>query len=312
MSLFENMASKVNLTKRNLIMPLILSESLHQDSGNSLVTIPVSALVEEIQKIVNMGITNIMIYGIPKFRNILGTEAWNPRGIVQSGLNVLRRNFGNSIKVLADVCVCQYNLSGHCGTIDQSGTDIDNDASISNMNKIALTLAESGADIVAPSSMMDGQVLSIKNCLRENGFHKVKIMSFAAKTASSLYSPFRTAAFSNFQMNHKINKSKYQVSAGNLREILTEIQLDLNEGADIVMIKPSLAAADIIMEARRRFCCPLAVQNVSGEYLMMKIASERGLIDQDEWMLAYLIGMKRAGAELIMSYNLDRIIPHLG
>jgi porphobilinogen synthase len=305
------MASKVCLTKGNLIMPVILSELQRQVSGTYLATTPLFALVGEIQKILDMGITQIMIFGIPKSRNIMGTEAWNPRGIVQSALKIIRTNFGNSILVLTDVCVCQYNLSGHCGTVNQAGTDIDNDASIINMKKIALSLAESGADIVAPSSMMDGQVSAIKNCLLENGFHKVKIMPFAAKTASSLYKPFRTAAFLNFQMDSKINKSKYQVSCGNLREILNEIQLDLNEGADIVMIKPGLAAADLIIEAKRRFCCPLAVQNVSGENLMMKTASEKGLIDHDEWMLAYLVGMKRAGAELIMSYDLDRIIRHL-
>lgn len=202
-------------------------------------------------------------------------------------------------------------MSGHCGTINQLGTDVDNDASLTNIETIALSHAEAGADVLTPSSMMDGQVHVVKNSLKENGFHKVKIMSFAAKYASSLYSLFRTTAFSNFQLNDKINKSTYQVSCSNFRESLNEIQMDLNEGADIIMIKPSMGTLDLIAEVKRRFCCPLAVQNVSGEYLMIKTASDRGLINEDEWIFGYVIGMKRAGADLIMSYSLDRIIRHL-
>lgn len=307
LSLLKKMARKVNLTKGNFIMPIIVNEMHRESSSNYLVTTPISAMISKVQKILDTGITKVMIFGIPGKRDISGSEAWNSRGIIQRALKKIKTNFGNRIEVSTDVCVCQYNLSGHCGTNNQLGTDIDNDASLFNIEAIARSHAEAGADLLSLSSMMDGQVSIVKNCLEENGFNKIKIISFAAKYASSLYSPFRTTAFSNFQLNSKINKSTYQVPCSNFHECLNEIQMDLNEGADIIMIKPSMGTLDLIAEVKRRFCCPLGVQNVSGEYAMIKAASDRGLINEDEWIFGYVIGMKRAGADLIMSYGLDRI-----
>ena len=309
--ILRDLIRRVHLTKKNLIMPIILTEVDHQISYGYFASIPLNSLIKEIQEMLNLGISQIMIFGIPKARDMFGSDAWSPRGIVQQGLRKIRGNFGKKIQVFTDVCVCQYNVSGQCGTMDQFGSDVDNEASLLTMKRIALSHAEFGTDVVALSSMMDGQVSVVKNCLVESGFNRVKIMSFAAKSSSSFYSPFRAAAFSNLHLNRKINKSKYQISYSNFRESLAEIKLDLDEGADIIMIKPSMGSADLIVEARQRFNCRLAVQNVSGEYFMMKTASENGMIDEDAWMVGYAITMKRAGAELIMSYNLDKLLEYL-
>jgi porphobilinogen synthase len=292
-------------------MPIIITEKAPEFPPSYMITTPIRSIVTETQKILETGITKIMIFGIPKKRNTEGSEAWNPRGIIQRALRKIKNNFGDRIEVSTDICVCQYNLSGHCGTINMHGLGINNDESLSNIKRIALSHAEAGSDIVAPSSMMDGQVSTIKGCLEENGFKRVKIMSFAAKYASGLYSPFRSTAFANIQQQIKIDKSSYQVPYANLRESLNEIRMDLDEGADIIMVKPSTVSSDLIIEAKRRFCCPLGVQNVSGEYSMIRTASDRGFINEGEWMLEYAIGMKRAGADLIMSYGLNKIIEYL-
>ena len=291
-------------------MPVIITEKRHE-FPNYLITTPMSSLVTETQRILESGISRIMIFGVPKKRNAEGSEAWNSRGIIQRGLRKIKNNFGDRVEVLTDLCVCQYNLSGHCGTSNAQGLGMNNDRSLFNIKRIALSHAEAGSDVVAPSSMMDGQVATIRSCLEENGFNRVKIMSLAAKYASSLYSPFRSTAFANIPGKIRFDKSSYQLPYPNFRESLNEIQMDLEEGADMIMIKPSMASSDLIMEAKRRFGCPLAVQNVSGEYLMVRTSADKGFINEGEWMLEYVIGMRRAGADLIMSYGLNKIIEYL-
>jgi porphobilinogen synthase len=287
-------------------MPVIITEKRHE-FPNYLITTPMSSLVTETHRILESGISRIMIFGIPKKRNAEGSEAWNSRGIIQRGLRKIKNNFGDRVEVLTDLCVCQYNLSGHCGT----SNGMNNDRSLFNIKRIALSHAEAGSDVVAPSSMMDGQVATIRSCFEENGFNSVKIMSLAAKYASSLYSPFRSTAFANIGGKIRIDKSSYQLSCSNFRESLNEIQMDLEEGADMIMIKPSMVYSDLIMETKRRFGCPLAVQNVSGEYLMVRTSADKGFINEGEWMLEYVISMRRAGADLIMSYGLNKIIEYL-
>jgi porphobilinogen synthase len=303
-------ANKEGLKRDNLIMPMIITEKYHE-FRKILVTTPVNSIVTETQRILDSGISRIMIFGIPKKRDTEGSEAWNPKGIIQRALRKIKINFGDSVQVITDTCVCQYNLSGQCGFINARGFDINNDRSLFNLNRVALSHAEAGSNVVSPSSMMDGQVATIRSCLEENGYNSVKIMSLAAKYASSLYSPFRSTAFSKIGRKTRIDKSSYQLSYSNFRESLNEIEMDLKEGADIIMIKPSMISSDLIMETKRRFGCPLAAQNVSGEYLMVRTCAEKGLINESECLLEYAISMRRAGADLIMSYGLNKIIDYL-
>jgi porphobilinogen synthase len=291
-------------------MPVIITEKRH-NLPNYLMTIPMNSLVTETQRILESGISRIMIFGIPKKRNAEGSEAWNSRGIIQRALRKIKNNFGDRVEVLTDLCVCQYNLSGHCGTSNAQGLGVNNDRSLINIKRIALSQAEAGSDVVAPSSMMDGQVATIRSSFEENGFKRVKIMSLATKYASGLYSPFRSTAFANIPGKIRFDKSSYQLAYHNFRESLNEIQMDLEEGADMIMIKPSMASSDLIIEAKRRFGCPLAVQNVSGEFLMVRSSADKGFINECEWMLEYVISMRRAGADLIMSYGLNKIIEYL-
>ena len=290
-------------------MPLIVDEC--RSKSRYLITTSMDSLENRVQKVLDLGIKKIMLYGIPKTRNVKASEAWNPRGVVQRAVERIKKNFGHKVEVSTDVCVCQYNLSGQCGTINNAGTDIDNDTSLIGIKTIALSHAEAGSDILAPSSMMDGQVSCIRQCLKENGFRNIGIMSFSAKYDSSLYSPFRSTTFDNYHRTSKINKSTYQLSCSNIRQSLHEIQMDLNEGAKIIMVKPGIVSTDLIVAIKSRFNCPVAVQNVSGEYLMIKMASEQGLINEVEWALAYLIGMRRAGADMIMSYHSELISKYL-
>lgn len=308
-SFLKRMAGEAGLRKSNLIMPLIVDES--RSNSRYLVTTSMDSLENKVQKVLDLGIKKIMLYGIPKARNPKASEAWNPKGVVQRAVARIKKNFGHKVEVSTDVCVCQYNLSGQCGTMNSSGTDIDNDTSLIGIKTIALSHAEAGSDILAPSSMMDGQVSCIRQCLKENGFRDISIMSFSAKYDSCLYSPFRSTAFDNYHQTSKINKSTYQLSCSNIRQSLHEIQMDLNEGAKIIMVKPGIVSSDLIVAIKNRFNCPVAVQNVSGEYLMIKMASEKGLINEVEWALAYLIGMRRAGADMIMSYHIELISKYL-
>jgi porphobilinogen synthase len=303
-------ANKEGLKRDNLIMPMIITEK-RREFPKILVTTPVNSIVTETQRIMDSGISRIMIFGIPKRRDIKGSEAWNPKGIIQRALRKIKVNFGDSVQLITDMCVCQYNLSGHCGYINTHGFGINNDRSLLYLKQIALSQAEAGSDVVAPSSMMDGQVAAIRSCLEENGFNNVKIMALAAKYASSLYSPFRSTAFSNIGTKIRLDKSSYQLSYTNIRESLHEIAMDLEEGADMIMIKPSMISSDLIMETKRRFDCLLAVQNVSGEYIMIRTCGEKGFINVSEYILEYAISMRRAGADLIMSYGLNKITEYL-
>jgi len=259
-------------------------------------------LVDRLEKILALHLDKIIIFGMPKLHDSSGSQAWNKKGIVQNTLRTIRENFDKKIQIIADVCVCQYNLSGHCGILYQNNY-VDNDKTLKLMSNIALSYAESGADMVAPSSMMDGLVLSIRNKLDDNGFRDTKIMSFS-KHFSCLYSPFRLTAFKKFS---KIDKSTYQIGNSNSREILRKIEMDLLEGADIITIKPSLGNLDLISRIVEMVNCKIAVQHVSGEYAMIKAASRSGLIDEYEWMIGYFASMIRAGVNVIISYGAEEI-----
>lgn len=263
--------------------------------GISITTI--ENVVSHIQSIRDEGITSIIIFGIPKARDNMGLPAADKDGIVQLATRAIKAGFGRSINVITDVCICQYNLSGQCGIFQDKDGKVDNDLTIEMLSKIAASHAEAGADVVAPSSMMDGQVHAIKNALV--GF-KTKVLSYSAKHASSLYTPFRSVAFTEAKL--RVDKSSYQVSYSNPRQVLMEIETDINEGADMVMIKPALAYLDLVRMVKDRFSLPVAVQNVSGEYAMIKAAAMRGWIDEEEWKVCSIASIKRAGADRIISY----------
>lgn len=260
-------------------------------------------LTDRLEKILSLQMNKVIIFGTPKVHNSLGSEAWNNKGIVQNTIKNIKSNFDKKLQVIADVCVCQYNLSGHCGIINYQNNQVDNDRTLKFMSKISVSYAESGADTVAPSSMMDGLVLSIRNNLNNNEYRDTKIMSFS-KQHSCLYSPFRLTAFKKFS---KIDKSTYQIGYSNSREMLRKIDLDFREGADIITIKPSMANLDLISRIVARVNCTIAVQHVSGEFAMLKAATRNKLIEEHEWLIGYFSSMIRAGANQIISYGAEEI-----
>ncbi|MGN6613705.1 MAG: porphobilinogen synthase [Candidatus Nitrosocosmicus sp.] len=269
-----------------------------------------------IQKLVDLKIYNILIFGIPRKRNFVGSSAFYKKGIAQRAIRIIKENFGKKINVISDVCVCQYNTSGHCGVSINSALNrsyshnlsdrvIENDKTLRILGKISLSLSESGTDFVAPSSMMDGQVLYIKKILEDNDFDNVKILGYSSKHNSCLYSPFRN---NNFFKNDIIDKSSYQNSFNNLRESIRETLFDIDEGADWIMIKPSLWYMDIVKIIREYTEKPLVVQNVSGEYSLIKAAAEKKWINEIEWVVLYLLSLKRAGADKIISYFVFKLL----
>jgi porphobilinogen synthase len=259
---------------------------------------PIQKISQRMQSIVDSGISSVIIFGIPKSRDPIGSFAFDRKGVVQDTIREIKSSFGSAMTVATDVCICQYNLTGHCGIVSNDGK-VNNDATLKILAKIAVSHAEAGADIIAPSAMMDGQVYTIKKELYSCGLD-ASVLSFSAKHASSLYTPFRSAAFA--KMTKRLDKSSYQVSYANSRLALREIETDIHEGADMVMIKPALMYLDLVRMVKNKFNYPVAVQNVSGEYAMIKAAAIRGWIDEEEWKVCSLVSIKRAGADKIISY----------
>jgi porphobilinogen synthase len=290
------------LKASSLITPIIIGNSEANRSG-ILHVVSHRNLTDRLEKILALRMDKIIIFGTPKVHDSTGSEAWNSKGIIQNTIKKIKSNFDKKLEVIADVCVCQYNLSGHCGIINCKDNQVDNDRTLNVMSKIALSYAESGADTVAPSSMMDGLVLSIRNNLNDNGFEDRKIMSFS-KQHSCLYSPFRLTAFKKFS---KIDKSTYQIGYSNSREMLRKLELDCSEGADILTIKPSMSNLDMIRRIVDRVNCRIAVQHVSGEFAMLRAATRNKLIEEPEWLIGYFSSIMRAGAKHIISYGAEDI-----
>ena len=293
--------SKSLIKTSNLIAPIIIGTN-SSSSNTGLQIMTDRDLINRLERILSLNIDKIIIFGVPPLHDSNGTQALEKKGVVQSSLKIIRDSFDKKIQVIADVCICQYNLSGHCGIVNQNNYP-DNDKSLKLMSKIALSYAESGADMLAPSSMMDGLVLSIRNKLNLNGYRETKIMSFS-KQFSSLYSPFRRTAYKKVS---KIDKSNYQIGYANSREILRKVELDYREGADVITIKPSMANLDIISRIRERVRCRIAVQHVSGEYAMLKAASRNNLINEYDWLLGYFTCLVRSGANYIITYEAEGI-----
>ena len=293
--------SKSLIKTSNLITPIIIgTNSSFSNTGLQVMTD--RDLINRLERILSLNIDKIIIFGVPPLHDSNGTQALEKNGVVQRSLKIIRDSFDKKIQVIADVCICQYNLSGHCGIVNQNNYP-DNDKTLKLMSKIALSYAESGADMLAPSSMMDGLVLSIRNELNLNGYRETKIMSFS-KQFSSLYSPFRRTAYKEVS---KIDKSNYQIGYANSREILRKVELDYSEGANVITIKPSMANLDIISRIRERVDCRIAVQHVSGEYAMLKAASRNNLINEYDWLLGYFACLARSGADFIITYEAEGI-----
>lgn len=256
---------------------------------------PISELKQISKKVEDLNIPGILVFGMPEKKDEFGSEAYNNKGIVQKAVKNVKDN--TDLLVITDICLCQYTSHGHCGLICDE--KINNDETLKVLGKIALSHAKAGADIVAPSDMMDGRVGAIRKELDNNSFEDTLIMSYAAKYLSSFYGPFREAAHSAPTFG---DRRTYQMESGNILEALREVELDIKEGADIVMVKPALAYLDVIYRVKNKFGMPTAAYNVSGEYAMIKAASKMGWVDEKKIMEETLLSMKRAGADIIISY----------
>ncbi len=256
----------------------------------------VNRLVEECLSAYADGIKAVILFGIPEHKDAIGTEAYNDNGIIQKSVRALKKDIPDLI-IITDVCMCEYTDHGHCGIIRDG--KVDNDATLDLLAKESLSHARAGTDMVAPSDMMDGRVQYIRKALDSEGFINIPIMSYAAKFASGFYGPFRDAAESAPQFG---DRKSYQMDPANRREAMREIALDIEEGADIVMIKPAMPYLDIIREARDNFNIPIAAYQVSGEYSMIHAAAQNGWLDLDTIMMESLISIKRAGADIILTY----------
>lgn len=256
----------------------------------------VDRLEELVDELNEAKIKSVILFGIPEHKDCVGSEAYNENGIVQKAIRRLRE-LSPELYIITDVCMCEYTNHGHCGILNDH--DVNNDKTLVYLGEIALSHAKAGADMVAPSDMMDGRIAYIRNVLDENGYENLPIMSYAAKYSSAFYGPFREAAGSAPSFG---DRKSYQMDPANSREAMAEIEADLNEGADIIMVKPAMSYLDIVREARDKINVPICVYNVSGEYAMVKNAGEAGLINEKLVALEMLLSMKRAGAKMIITY----------
>lgn len=300
----ENIRSLVRETridKGDLIYPIFIVEG--ENIKNPVESMPgvyqysLDRADEVLQEINNSGIAGILIFGIPKHKDTKASSAYDDNGVTQCAIRYIKGKYP-SLLVIADVCLCEYTSHGHCGVV--CGGEILNDETLPLLSKMSVSLAKAGADIIAPSDMMDGRVAAIRQALDSNGFINTPILSYSAKFASAYYSPFRDAAQSAPEFG---DRKSYQMDYANGKEALREIADDIAEGADMVMVKPALAYLDVVKEASQRFDLPLVAYNVSGEYAMVKAASEKGWIDEKKIVSENMIAIKRAGADIIITYH---------
>jgi porphobilinogen synthase len=291
---------ETTLEPGNFIYPLFVGPG--KDNAQAVSSMPgvaqltVDRAVRECQEINALDIPGVILFGIPEKKDAVGSEAYRNDGVVQQAIRAVKDEFPDLL-VITDVCLCEYTDHGHCGVVKNG--DVDNDSTIELLAKEALSHAQAGADIVAPSDMMDGRVGAIRKILDGNGFEQTPIMAYAAKYASGFYGPFREAAESTPQFG---DRRSYQMDPANVEEALREVELDIREGADIVMVKPALAYLDVIYRVKQKFGYPLAAYNVSGEYSMIKAAGQNGWIDEPRIMMEVLFAIRRAGADMILSY----------
>ncbi len=307
------MVAETRLGVDDLIAPLFVREGI--DEPQPIVSLPGvvqhtrSSLVEEAKVLADLGVPAVILFGVPEQRDHEGSGAWDEDGIVQLALRDLRDELGEDLVLIADLCVDEYTDHGHCGVLDADG-EVDNDATLDLYCRAAVAQGTAGADMVAPSGMMDGQVMAIRDALDDEGFDDISILAYAAKYASALYGPFRDAV--DVTIADGGDRKGYQQDVRNAREALEEIRLDLQEGADLIMVKPALSYLDIIVRARAEVDVPIAAYHVSGEYAMIKAAAERGWIDGFAVGLEQLTAIKRSGADLILTYLAREVAEELG
>lgn len=299
----RELVAETRLNVNDVVAPLFVREGIDQphpiSSLPGVVQHSVASLEREIGELIDLGVRGVVLFGVPLKKDPVGSGAFDPDGIVQVALRRLRERFDDRIVLMADLCVDEYTSHGHCGIVDAKG-NVDNDATLDVYVKAALAQATAGAHVVAPSGMMDGQVRAIRSGLDSGGFSDIAIMGYSAKYASGLYGPFRDAV--DVQIEGGGNRKGYQQDWRNAREALIEVAADIEQGADIVMVKPALAYLDIIAAVRQMTNLPVAAYHVSGEYSMLKAAAANGWIDHDTVAFEHLTAIKRAGADLILTY----------
>jgi porphobilinogen synthase len=299
----RTMLNQVQIQRSNLIYPIFVDETITEPvpiaSMPGYFRYPLNQVANEGKIALKQGVKSVLLFGVPVVKDENGSGAYAENGIVQKAASKLKAQFKDDLVIIGDVCLCEYTNHGHCGIVRQDG-EVKNDETLELLGKIAVSQVESGVDIVAPSAMMDGQIFMIRECLDNAGFEQTPILAYSAKYASAFYGPFREAAESTPKFG---NRRSYQMSQGGVEEALREIALDINEGADMIMIKPALAYLDIISLAKANFDVPIVAYNVSGEYSMVKAAALNGWIDENSVVHEVLSGIKRAGADLIITYH---------
>jgi len=302
----RDLLQETRLSVRDLVCPVFVQEGIDEPKEIEMMPgifrIPLENLVKNIQELYDLGVKTFLIFGIPKSKNDTATSAYRNDGIVQKSVNTLKQNFGEKIVTVTDVCLCQYTLHGHCAIIKNNVAN--NDESLKVLERIATSHAEAGTDFVAPSAMMDGQVKSIRKALDNSNFNNVGIIGYSAKLSSNLYTPFRDASHSTPEFG---DRKSYQMPFHNTNEALHEIMMDIKEGADIIMIKPALPCLDLIYKTRQTTLLPVCAYSVSGEYSIVKAGAQEGWINEDEVVMEFTTCIKRAGADIIISYHTKKI-----
>jgi porphobilinogen synthase len=307
----RELARETRLTRRDLVAPLFVKEGIAEPlpissmPGHHQHTL--ESLRKEAAELAGLGVPALLLFGIPAGKDAEGSQAWAPEGIVQRALRALAADLGDEVALVGDLCLCEYTDHGHCGLLGEDRS-VANDATLERYGRIAVAQAAAGADVVAPSGMMDGQVAAVRAALDDAGFADTPILAYAAKYASGLYGPFREAAEGAPRFG---DRTGYQMDPANADEALREVALDVAEGADMVMVKPALAYLDVLWRVKQAFGLPTAAYHVSGEYAMVKAAAERGWVDGERVMLEVLTGIRRAGADLVVTYFAREAAPLL-
>ncbi len=302
----RDLLQETRLSPSDLIAPIFVQEGLKRPqkigSMPDIQRLPLAGLVKEVEFILKLGIKAVILFGLPSNKDDQASSAYDSKGIVQKSVETVRKQFGDKIAIITDVCLCQYTLHGHCGLV--TNKKVDNDRSIATLAQVAVSHARAGADIVAPSAMMDGQVQAIRESLDDSGLTDTAIMGYSAKQASPLYAPFRDAAHSTPGFG---DRRTYQMPYANAREAMREVETDIEEGVDIVMIKPAIPYLDLIYKTRRATKLPICAYSVSGEYALIKAAALNGWADEDAVTTEFLTSIKRAGADIIITYQAKKM-----
>jgi porphobilinogen synthase len=299
----KNLVRENTLSLDDLVQPIFVNETIDSaieiSSMPGVYSFPLSEVAKEAKEIAELGIPAVILFGVPAFKDAEGSSSCGETDVIQEAVRRIKAELGDELVLITDICMCEYTSHGHCGIIDFETKEILNDPTLEVLGKIAVSHAKAGADMVAPSGMMDGMVGAIRQALDLSGFENIPIMSYAAKYHSSFYGPFREAAESGYSFG---DRSTYQMDPANSDEALREVTLDVAEGADIIMVKPALPYLDIIYRVKTEYQMPTAAYNVSGEYAMLKAAAANGWLDEKKAMYESLISIKRAGADIIITY----------